>query len=96
MAQLSHPYTATGKTIALNRQTFVSKVMSLLFNMLSMFVMPFLPSCAGNACIKKQIVKAMIFPVVMYRCESWTIKRLHTKELMLLNCGAGEDSLESL
>ena len=40
-------------------------------------------------------VKAMIFPVVMYGCESWTIK-LSTKELMLLNCGVGDDSWESL
>ena len=38
------------------------------------------------------LVKAMFFPVVMYRCESWTIKKTSTKELMLLNCGAGEDS----
>ena len=38
------------------------------------------------------IVKAMVFPVVMYGCESWTIKRLSTKELMLSNYGAGEDS----
>ena len=37
------------------------------------------------------VVKAMIFPVVMYGCESWTIK-LSTKELMLLNCGVGEHS----
>ena len=37
-------------------------------------------------------VKAMVFPVVMYGCESWTIKRLRAKELMLSNCGAGEDS----
>ena len=41
--QLSHPYTTTGKTIALTRQTFVGKVMSLLLNMLSRFVMTFLP-----------------------------------------------------
>ena len=39
---------------------------------------------------KVHLVKAMVFPVVMYRCESWTIK-LSTKELMLLNCGVGED-----
>ena len=38
------------------------------------------------------LVKGMVFPVVMYRCESWTIKKLITKELMLLNCGVGEDS----
>ena len=43
MVQLSHSYTTTGKTIVLTRQTFVSKVMSLLFNMLSRFVITFLP-----------------------------------------------------
>ena len=43
MIQLSHPYMATGKTIALTRQTFVGKVMSLLFNTLSRFVIAFLP-----------------------------------------------------
>ena len=43
MAQLSHPYVTTGKTIALTRQTFVEKVMSLLFNMLSRFLIAFLP-----------------------------------------------------
>ena len=42
MVQLSHPYVTTGKTIALTRQTFVSKVMSLLFNMLSRLVIVFL------------------------------------------------------
>ena len=44
---------------------------------------------------KVHLVNAMVFPVVMYGCESWTIK-LSAKELMLLNCGVGEDSLESL
>ena len=39
---------------------------------------------------KVHLVKAMVFPVVMYECESWTIK-LSAKELMLLNCGVGED-----
>ena len=43
MVQLSHPYISTGKTIAWTRWTFVSKVMSLLFNMLSRFVTTFLP-----------------------------------------------------
>ena len=37
-------------------------------------------------------VKAMVFPIAMYGCESWTIKKAEPKELMLLNCGAGEDS----
>ena len=41
---------------------------------------------------KVRLVKAMVFPVVMYGCESWTIKKLSAKEWMLLNCGAGEDS----
>ena len=43
IVQLSHPYMTTGKTIALTRQTFVDKVMSLLFNMLSRLVITFLP-----------------------------------------------------
>ena len=38
------------------------------------------------------LVKAMVFPVVMYGCESWTIKKLSTEELMLLNCCVGKDS----
>ena len=41
--------------------------------------------------IKVRLVKAMVFPVVMYGCESWTIK-LSAEELMLLNCGVREDS----
>ena len=43
IVQLSHPYMTTGKTIVLNRQTFVGKVMSLLFNMLSRLVIIFVP-----------------------------------------------------
>ena len=43
IVQLSHPYMTTGKTIALTRQTFVGKVMSLLFNMLSRLVITFFP-----------------------------------------------------
>ena len=38
------------------------------------------------------IVKAMVFPIVMYGCESWTIKKAEHEELMLSNCGTGEDS----
>ena len=41
---------------------------------------------------KVHTVKAMVFPVVMYGCESWTIKKAEPKELMLSNCGAEEDS----
>ena len=47
MVQLSHPYMTIGKTIALTRWTFVDKVMSLLFNMLSWLVMTFLPRGEG-------------------------------------------------
>ena len=43
IVQLSHPYMTTGKTIALTRQTFVGKVMSLFFNMLSKLVITFIP-----------------------------------------------------
>ena len=42
--------------------------------------------------IKVRLVKAMVFPVVMYGCENWTRKKASTKELVLLNCGVGEDS----
>ena len=43
---------------------------------------------------KVRLVKAMVFPVVMYGCESWTVKKAErsAEELMLLNCGVGEDS----
>ena len=45
---------------------------------------------------KVRLVKAMVFPVVMYGCESWTVKKAECRRLMLLNCGVGEDSRESL
>ena len=41
---------------------------------------------------KVHLGKAIVFPVVMYGCENWTIRNLSTEELMLLNCGVGEDS----
>ena len=41
---------------------------------------------------KVRLVKAMVFPVVMYGCESGLLRKLSAKELMLLNCGVGEDS----
>ena len=41
---------------------------------------------------KVRLVKAMVFPVVMYGCESWTVRKMNTEKLMLLNCGVGEDS----
>ena len=45
---------------------------------------------------KVHLVKATLFPIVMYGCESWTIKKAECQKLMLLNCGVGEDSWESL
>ena len=63
--QLSHPYMTTGKTIALTRQTFVGKVMSLLFNMLSRLVITFFPrskhsliswlQCLGTTLLDKEV-----------------------------------------
>ena len=41
---------------------------------------------------KVRLVKAMVFPVVMYGCENWTVRKLSAEELMFLNCGVGEDS----
>ena len=41
---------------------------------------------------KVRLVKAMIFRVVMYGCESWTVKKAEHRRMMLLNCGVGEDS----
>ena len=40
---------------------------------------------------KVDLVKALVFPVVLYGCESWTTRKLSTEELMVLNCGVGED-----
>ena len=57
-----------------------------------------LKSRAITLLTKVRIVKAMVFPVVMYGCESWTLKKAEesAKELMLLNCGLGEDSSDPL
>ena len=45
---------------------------------------------------KVRMVNAMVFPVVMYGCESWTIKKAQCQRIDVLNCGVGEDSWESL
>ena len=45
---------------------------------------------------KVRMVKAMVFPVVIYGCESWTVKKAEHQEFMLLNCGVREDSWDSL
>ena len=41
---------------------------------------------------KVHLVKAMVFPMVIYGCEIWTVKKAESQKLMLLNCGVGEDS----
>ena len=41
---------------------------------------------------KVHLVKAMVFPVVMYGCENWTIEKAECRRMMLLNCGVREDS----
>ena len=61
IVQLSHPYMTTGKTIALIRQAFVGKVMSLLFNMLSRLVITFLPKSKGLLISWLQSPSAVIF-----------------------------------
>ena len=60
IVQLSHPYMTTGKTIALSRWTFVDKVMSLLFNMLSRLVITFLPRSKRLLISWLQLPSAMI------------------------------------
>ena len=91
MVQLLDRYMGTGKTIALTRWTFVGKVMSLFFNMLSRLVITFLPRskclnfmAAITICsdfgaqenkVSHCLVKVVVFPVVMYGYESWTIKK---------------------
>ena len=64
MVQLSHPYMTTGKTIALTRWTFVGKIMSLLFNMLSRLVITFLPRSLAQAPIKGLLLPwYFVFPI---------------------------------
>ena len=62
MVQLSHQYLTTGKIIALTRWTFVSRVMSLLFNMLPRFVIAFLPRSKHNSVYPKQLLHALHVP----------------------------------
>ena len=71
----------------------VTEAMKLLFGRKAMTKLYSILKSRDIALLTKvYLVKAMVFPVVMYGCESWTIKRLSIKELMLLNCGIGEAS----
>ena len=67
MVQLSHPYMTTGKIIALTRWTFVGKIMSLFFNMLSRFVIAFLPRSKHLLISWLQSPSAVIFGVLKYK-----------------------------
>ena len=70
MAQLSHSYMTTGKTIALTRWTFVDKVMSLFFNMLSMLVITFLPRSKRLLISWLQSPSAVILEPAQYLAKS--------------------------
>ena len=97
--QLSHPYMTTGKTTALTRWTFVGKVTSLLFNVLSRLVIAFLPRSKCLLISWLQLPSAVILEsrkIVCHRfpiCGPW--RKLSADELMLLKYSVGEDSWES-
>ena len=75
IVQLSHPYMTTGKIIALTRQTFTDKVMSLLFNMLSRFFIAFLSRSKRLLISWLLQQSAAAAPYLGYECESWTVKK---------------------
>ena len=74
MVQLSHPYMTIGKTIALTRRTFVSKVMSLLFNMLSRWVITFLLSNSEKTAPRRQGGSQAIYKFATKGAGSLNIK----------------------
>ena len=84
MVQLSHPYMTTGKTIVLTRQTFVGKVMSLLFNMLSRLVIAFLPR-------SKHLLISWLQSVLPMNLQDWFLLWLTGFYLL-----AVQDTLKSL
>ena len=113
IVQLPHPYMSTRKAIALTRQTFVGKVMSLFLNMLSRLVVTFLPMRKRLLVSWLQSPSVVILepPKISSYCQmssggklsflhlrmfSLGVKSMSVEELMLLNCGVGEDSWESL
>ena len=102
IVQLSHPYMTTGKTIALTRWTFVEKVMSLLFNMLSRLVITFLPRNKGLLISWLQSPSAVIWSPQKIKSASWgSTKPLHigfvwVKERPLKSGRCGHTNLYSL
>ena len=89
MVQLSHPYMTIGKTIALIIWTFVGKMMSAAMKLKDLLLgrnaMTHLESVLKSRDItlptKVHIIKAMVFLVVMYGCESWTIKKAERQRI---------------
>ena len=73
IVQLSHPYMTTGKTIALTRQTFVDKVMSLLLNMLSRLVITFLPRSKRLLISRLQLPLAVILELPQIKSATVSI-----------------------
>ena len=71
MVQLSHPYMTTGKTIALTGRTFVSKVMSLLLNMLSQLVIAFLPRSKSFNFMAAVAICSDFGAQVLSKCQVW-------------------------
>ena len=83
IVQLSHPYKSTGKTIALTRQTFVGKVMSRLFNMLSSLVITFLPRSKHLLILRQQLPSAGILePLKMKSLTGSTVSSPICHEVM--------------
>ena len=91
IVQLSHPYMTTGKTISLTRRTFVGKVMSLLFNMLSGLVVAFLPrskrlliswlQSPSAVILEPKKIKSVTFPLFPTYFSCWSL------QLMAVSCG---------
>ena len=83
--QLSHPYMTTGKTIALTRQTFVGKVMSLLFNMLSRLVITFLPRSKRLLISWLQSTSAVIFFLQLTKCKGLVVVKSCSLQVFFLS-----------
>ena len=82
IVQLSHPYMTTGKTIALTRRTFVGKVMSLLFNMLSRLVITFLPRSKHLLISWLQSPSVVILELQKIVCHCFTVSPSISHEVM--------------
>ena len=90
IVQFSHPYMTTGKTM--KGKMVVWGALQIAMTKLDSI----LKSRDITSLTKAHLVKSMVFPVVMYGCESWTIKKTERWRIHLLNCGVGEDSWEFL